>query len=92
MEKWLNVLHQIKASGYNIGDYKSAISSPPNPVFATCVWGFTEIIDEWLKEYTFETCPAPEMCNRFGRSTLCIASEYGNLDVVQQQLTSNAAG
>jgi ankyrin repeat protein len=92
LQRWVNLLPQIQSDKlWHVGsksepgcDIRSALSSPLNPIFSACVWGFTEVVDEWLKTYT------PEECNNDGEPPLCIASRRGNLDIVRHLLMSNA--
>jgi ankyrin repeat protein len=58
---------------------KATISSPPNPLFAACVWGFSEVIAHLLMTVITNLIEL----NVRGRQGLSIASGYGHEAVVR---------
>jgi Ankyrin repeats (3 copies)/Ankyrin repeats (many copies) len=77
-EKYLGWTQQAKTR------LRAAISSPPDPLFAACVWGFSEIIID-LPVIT----NIPELTVQRGRG-LGIASTYGHEAVVRLLLKQGA--
>jgi ankyrin repeat protein len=65
---------------------ESAFSSPPDPFFAACAWGFLDLVESSLRSRKIIT----HITNSRGHAGLRIASDYDQNDVVQFLLNEGA--
>ena len=88
-QKWINLLWRVFQTDSNLEDsmrhrLEDAISDPPTPLFAACIWGFdVEALRLMMREGYIVN---PKNCR--GKSCLYLACENGHVKIVDSVIRS----